>query len=93
MQDPMSSEIRERLASVETQMDQIGATMRGIHETLQELVRYTTRNEDNKRTLAKHDERLDTIESHQEQQRYRWWVIATVASVLTIIINILFNVL
>jgi septal ring factor EnvC (AmiA/AmiB activator) len=89
----MSNEVRERLSSVETQIESQTGRLEDIRSTLQELVRYTVKNEDNRKKLEAHDGRLDELEKQARAQRARWWVITTLASVLTIILNILFNLL
>ena len=89
----MSNEVRERLSSVETQIESQTGRLEDIRSTLQELVRYTVKNQDNRKKLEAHDGRLDELEARARAQRERWWVITTLASVLTIILNILFNLL
>ena len=93
----VDSEFRERLTTLEAQNKSQSATLTEIKDTLRELVRHSIQNEDNRKRIEVHEEEISClrrdVDALRTEIKSKWWVLATIASVLTIIINILWRLI
>lgn len=86
----MDDDMKERLARVETTVESLAKTQERISETLDVMRETLVLNEGNRRRVDDLDDRLVALEHYLKS---RWYVIVTVASAITVIVNILYRTL